>query len=121
MVPLYAARVQDLGPLQGMPLTVLHIRGCRLVRDLTPLEGMPLTDVQLGECVQVRDLKPTPGLWTPGGCATKDISGFRSLRIRCSWAWTDTARAANARARDPTSDGLIARRRLRCRQQPAPS
>ena len=38
--------VNDLTPLQGMPLTLLEVRATS-VRDLTPLKGMKLTNLWL--------------------------------------------------------------------------
>jgi serine/threonine protein kinase len=54
----FGTRVQDLTPLQGMPLTSLALKGCSRVRDLTPLKSMPLTSLEMGGCNQVRDLAP---------------------------------------------------------------
>lgn len=55
-------QVNDLGPLQGIPLFSLNLGSCRLLRDLTPLRGMPLTTLSLQECTQVSDLTPLRGL-----------------------------------------------------------
>jgi hypothetical protein len=43
---LMNTNVQDLGPLQGMPLKTLMIYGSK-VTDLRPLQGMQLEDLRL--------------------------------------------------------------------------
>ena len=53
--------VQDLTPLQGMPLTEL-ILSSNKVTDLAPLKGMPLTSLNIDECTGVRDLSPLEGM-----------------------------------------------------------
>jgi hypothetical protein len=53
--------VQDLSPLQGMPLVTLTLRGCP-VRDLTPLAGMPINSLDLVACNELSDLTPLAGI-----------------------------------------------------------
>jgi serine/threonine protein kinase len=54
--------IQDLTPLQGMPLTWLELAGCSQVRDLSPLKGMPLSELDLMFCPEISDLKPLQGM-----------------------------------------------------------
>ena len=64
LTALYLAgcQVHDLSPLKGMPLTSLNLDGCSLARDLSPLRGMPLTALNVHGCVQVHDLSPLKGM-----------------------------------------------------------
>jgi len=54
-------QLQDLTPLKGMPLTFLSLHNTQ-VRDLTPLQGMKLTALGLGRCGQISDLSPLRGM-----------------------------------------------------------
>src|SRR5438552_2698723 len=58
---LQHAKVRDLSPLKGMPLTSLNLTACGQVSDLSPLKGMPLTTLNLWGC-SVRDLTPLQGM-----------------------------------------------------------
>src|SRR5581483_11598545 len=52
--------LQDLSPLQGLPLTSLGLRGCTQVYDLSPLHGLKLAGVYCG-ATAVTTLKPLAG------------------------------------------------------------
>jgi hypothetical protein len=54
--------VQDLMPLQGIPLTSLDITRCKQVSDLTPLKGMRLATLTLDRCDRIEDLAPLQGM-----------------------------------------------------------
>ncbi len=56
-----ASQIQDLSPLEGIPLDSLVLSMCLQIRDLSPLQGMPLTELTLTKCA-VRDLSPLKGL-----------------------------------------------------------
>ncbi len=59
---LHCQQLSDLAPLQGMPLTWLDLRGCEMVVNLAPLRGMKLTSLNLDGCLQVQDLAPLQGM-----------------------------------------------------------
>jgi hypothetical protein len=54
--------INDLKPLEGMPLKYLELGGCGGVNNLTPLKDLPLTHLTIANCGQVRDLTPLTGL-----------------------------------------------------------
>jgi internalin A len=58
----YKEPVEDLTPLQGLPLTALDLRGGCQVQDLSPLKGMPLSWLTIGARNKVRDLAPLQGM-----------------------------------------------------------
>ena len=58
----HGARIKDLTPLQGLKLTNLSLVNCSGIRDLSPLQGMPLTTLNLWNCVEVHDLTPLRGM-----------------------------------------------------------
>jgi hypothetical protein len=60
-----ASQLTDLGPLTGIPLASLYLRGCIKLtdlRDVTALEEMRLTSLLLYNCGQVTDLSPLKGM-----------------------------------------------------------
>src|SRR5262249_3403705 len=56
-----SARVEDLTPLQEMPLTALNLDGNTGVKGLAPLRKMKLTQLKVAG-TQVRDLAPLKGM-----------------------------------------------------------
>lgn len=54
--------LEDLSPLQGIPLSSLELRQCGQIRDLTPLKGMPLKDLNLSHQNQLKDLSALKGM-----------------------------------------------------------
>ncbi len=56
----YNKGLQDISPLEGMPITELDITGTA-VTDLTPLKGMPLKHLKAGH-TGVRNLEPLKGM-----------------------------------------------------------
>ncbi len=80
-----AVQIQDLTPLEGIPLDALVLAGCMQVRDLRPLAHMPLTELNLTRC-PVRDL--TPLKETPLSKLNlmfcdqlQDLSGLNGLKL----------------------------------------
>jgi serine/threonine protein kinase len=53
------SQVDDLAPLAGMPIAVLHL-GQTPVRDLAPLSGLPLVELEIDD-TRVADLTPLRG------------------------------------------------------------
>jgi tetratricopeptide (TPR) repeat protein len=84
--------VWDLAPLKGMPLTSLNLCGCAQVRDLEPLKGMPLTALYLGWCAQVQDLTPLKGMpltaLNLGGCGqVRDLAPLKGMKLTSLVLW----------------------------------
>jgi len=75
--------IQDIAPLQGLPLKGLHLWGTG-VSDLSPLTGMPLEWLQLG-FTQVSDLRPLKGMHLlrlqVGDSPVTDISPLRGMPL----------------------------------------
>jgi serine/threonine protein kinase len=98
----HCGQVRDLTPLQGMPLTWLDLAHCGQVRDLTPLQGMPLTWLNLTACGQVRDLTPLKGMpltWLSlGGCGqVRDLTPLAGMPL----TWLDLGGCGQVRDLTP--------------------
>jgi serine/threonine protein kinase len=80
----WCANLKDLSPLKGMPLTALNLSYCKLVQDLTPLQGMPLTSLRLYSC-QVSDLGPLKGMKLKsldiGFCPVHDLAPLANMPL----------------------------------------
>ncbi len=78
------SRLSDVSPLQGAPLTQLHIVGTG-VSDLSPLRGMALEDLWLGS-TGVSDLSPLRGMplknLTMWGTKVADLSALAGMELR---------------------------------------
>ncbi len=101
-------RVRDLTPLQGMKLTKLDLGACGQVSDLTPLHGMPLTWLSLWECVQVRDLTPLQGMpltsLNLAKCQVRDLSPLQGMKL----TWLDLGACDQLRNLSPLQGMPIA-------------
>ncbi|MBM3888357.1 MAG: hypothetical protein FJ388_04445 [Verrucomicrobia bacterium] len=72
-------RVSDLSPLHGMPLRVLRL-STSLVKDLSPLVDSPLTHLEI-QCTKVRDLSPVcAGNLTTLFCHLTPVTDLSPLR-----------------------------------------
>jgi hypothetical protein len=80
--------VQDLTPLQGMPLESLEVGRGYLGSDLTPLKGMPLKRLGVGSS-KVSDLRPLKGtLLTSLDCSdtpVSDLAPLRGMPLKSLW------------------------------------
>ncbi|MBI5724026.1 MAG: protein kinase [Planctomycetes bacterium] len=56
------AKVKDLAPLSGLPLSSLNLAGCAEIADLSPLKGMPLVRLNLSGMGKISDLSALAGM-----------------------------------------------------------
>jgi serine/threonine protein kinase len=54
--------VRDLGPLKGIPINELNLRGLRKLDRHEPLRGMPLTRLDVFDCGGFKTLEPLAGM-----------------------------------------------------------
>lgn len=80
--------IDDLSPLEGMPLMVLYLENNRRLRDIRPLRGMPLQELRL-ENTQVEDLGPLRGAplveLNTIGARVKDLSPLAGSSVQMLW------------------------------------
>jgi formylglycine-generating enzyme required for sulfatase activity len=72
MVGNYSTAISDLTPLQGLPLSDLHIYNSPQVTDLSPLKGMALQELRVDGC-PIADFGPLAGM---------------PMNILMAWSWT---------------------------------
>jgi len=85
---LRGCRVSDIGPLKGMPLEQLYLEDNR-VRDISALRGMPLVELYLSN-TRVEDLSPLKGArflqkLNLVGTRVSDLSPLRGTPIQMLW------------------------------------